>query len=186
MKFARSFSIFLLALAMWPAFAGQVQPAAVKILPIAKDAGLKGWKAVPDAQQYAKGKDLTDIYDGGYERYLEAGVLDAARNLYQRGPDIVEVTVHTMKSKKTAETFFDTEIKANKANRIRFSLPGMRGAAAQPKHEMAIAYSQEQSLGYAYAGKYYITVTSMYGGAKARNEIGGFLETILKKAAKPK
>jgi hypothetical protein len=51
---------------------------------------------------------------------------------------------------------------------------------------MAIASSKEQCLGYAYAGKYYITVTSMYGGAKARNEVGGFLEVVLKKAANQK
>ena len=174
-------ALLLLALAasLWAAG----QPAVTRLLPGANDKALPGWKPLADGLQYGKGESLTNIYDGGYQDYVDAGVVDAARNLYQRGKDMVEVTVHTMKSARAAEAFFNREVKANDAKRVTFALPRPPGAAPQPKHAMAIAATREQALGYAYAGKYYITVTSMYGGTKARKDVGHFLEVVLKKAA---
>ena len=152
------------------------QPAVTKLLPDAKDKPLVAWKAVKNGLQYGKGDGLTNIYDGGYGDYIKAGVVDAARNLYQRKADTMEVTVHTMKSAKAAAAFFAKDAKANKAKTF-----------SQTKTSAgAVGYSAGQALGYGYSGSYYVAVTSMYGGAKARADAQTFVKVIINKAAKAK
>ena len=45
---------------------------------------IKGFTVMDGTLQYGKGDDISTIYDGGYELYITKGVIDAARQLYQR------------------------------------------------------------------------------------------------------
>jgi hypothetical protein len=76
-----------------------------KMLPAGSD--VKGWKTVAGARTETKGNDISRIYDGGYEFYLKNGVVEAARDVYMKGGDVMEVTVHKMKSEKAARSFFE-------------------------------------------------------------------------------
>jgi hypothetical protein len=71
-----------------------------------KENEVKSWKIYPGSFQYAKGDQLTQIYDGGYQLYTRHGVIDAATQIYTRGDDQVQVTVHTLNSAKSAKSFY--------------------------------------------------------------------------------
>ena len=144
-------------------------PLVVKLLPTPRDKGLSQWKAVPNAVQYGKGEGLTEIYDGAYKDYVDAGVVDAVRNLYQRGNDYTEVTIHTMKSNKSAAGFFRRETKSVNPKRIT------------RRSDRAMAVSGGK--GYGVTGRYYVTSVAMYSGAKADKDARTFIEAALKRAA---
>ncbi len=82
---------------------GENSPCA-KLLPSAE---LKGWKEVQGSYLYGKGDGLTSIYNGGYQTYTRAGVLEAAQKLYQKGDWYVTVTTHTMKDATAARRFVE-------------------------------------------------------------------------------
>jgi hypothetical protein len=167
-----SILLVVTCLAAWSAG----QPAVTKLLPGNSDKALKDWKPAPQAFVYAKGEGLTDIYDGGYKHYLDAGVIDAAQNLYKHGRDIMQVTVHTMKSSQAAATFFRQEIGHVNTRRL----------AKAPGGALVVITKTGQTQGYAYSGKYYITVTPTYSGASREKDTRLFLSVIVKKAAKLK
>ena len=80
-------------------------------------------KDVPGLQamgegRHAAGEDLTLIYDGGYQRYLDAGVTQASQNFYRLSGGTVEITLDQMKTPAAAERFFSSlcqDIKATPA-----------------------------------------------------------------------
>lgn len=70
-------------------------------------------KDVPGLQamgegRHASGEDLTLIYDGGYQRYLDAGVVQASQRFYRLSGGTVEITLDQMKSPAAAESFFSS------------------------------------------------------------------------------
>jgi len=158
----------LLAVASIALLAAANAPVA-KLLPEPKDKGLSQWKAVPKAVQYGKGEGLTEIYDGAYKDYLDAGVVDAVRNLYQRGKDYVEVTVHTFKSPKAAANFFRRETPSIKKKLIVKTYWG--------------AWAVSEGKGYGYSGKYYATVIAIHSGPKADKDAKVFIEAFIRRAA---
>jgi hypothetical protein len=97
-------SLFLFALWVPLAWAeGENSPSA-RLLPAAD---LKGWKEVQGSYLYGKGDGLTSIYNGGYQTYTKAGVLEAAQKLYQKGDLYVTVTTHTMRDATAARRFVE-------------------------------------------------------------------------------
>ena len=157
----------LLAVASIALMAAVTAPV-TRLLPGPKDKGLSQWKAVPKAVQYAKGEGLTEIYDGAYKDYLDAGVVDAVRNMYQRGKDYMEVTVHTMKSAKAAASFFGRETPSIKKKLIVKTYWG--------------AWAVSEGKGYGYSGKYYAAVTSINSRPKADKDAKAFVKAFMKKA----
>jgi hypothetical protein len=115
----------LLLLALWvpPAWAeGENSPCA-RLLPAAD---LKGWKEVPGSYLYGKGEGLTAIYNGGYQTYTKAGVLEAAQKLYQKGDVYVTVTTHTMRDATAARRFVEYWRNAHRKQRLQpLKLSGM-------------------------------------------------------------
>lgn len=69
---------------------------------------LAGWRVVADTYLYVAGNDLTQIYNGGFERYLKAGVTAAAQQTYQ-GPGTLTVTAHAMRTEREALAFYKSE-----------------------------------------------------------------------------
>ena len=167
----KKLSIFIPALLAVASIAlmAAANPPVAKLLPGPKDKGLSQWKAVPKAVQYAKGESLTEIYDGAYKEYLDAGVVDAVRNLYRRGKDYMEVTIHTMKSARAAASFFGRETASNKKKLIVKTYWG--------------ASAVSEGKGYGYSGKYYATAIAISSGPKADKDAKAFINAFMKKAA---
>ncbi len=56
-----------------------------------------GWSEMASARVVAKGdKGLMNLYNGGYEVYTKAGVLEAAQGIWSKGSTYVTLTVHLM------------------------------------------------------------------------------------------
>jgi len=79
-----------------------------KLLPAS---GFQGWKTVADSYVYGSGEGLTEIYDGGYKEYLDAGVVEAAKQTYSKGKTFADVAVHKMKSGANAKAFYEKQVK---------------------------------------------------------------------------
>lgn len=115
---------------MRPAFRILVALPAFLILPTAQaepdpllrffptDKDVSGLQAMGDGR-HASDQDLTLIYDGGYKRYLEAGVVQASQRFYRLSGGTVEITLEQMKSPAAADAFFSSlcrDIKATPAD----------------------------------------------------------------------
>jgi hypothetical protein len=134
---------------------------------------VKGWSITPSSLQYGKGDDLTIIYDGGYELYTKSGVVDAARQLYQRGSDYVEVTVHTMKDAKAASRFLAYWQKQNKVKSL-----------SRTKASSYFTTTEPNTAVYFTTGKYFTTVNAFYKSGKAKADAVAFMGAIERNISK--
>lgn len=169
MKHTRTILTLLVVLAAAGAAFGA--PAIEKLLP-AKDA-VKGWSILPSSLQYGKGDDISKIYNGGYELYTKNGVIDAARQMYQRGNDYVEVTIHTMKSPKAATDFVRYWQKENKQPKLE-----------KTKRSTGFVATKPSVTAYYATGKYLTTVSAFHDAGKATKDVKAFVGVIESKAAK--
>jgi len=84
-----------------PAAQGEGRPV-VLLLPGTEE--VEGWSTVQDSLTYCSTPEsLTEIYDGGYEDYVTAGVQEAAVQAYQSDDDLLLVYIHQMASPEQAE-----------------------------------------------------------------------------------
>lgn len=143
-------------------------PTIETLLP-AKNA-VAGFGILPNSLTYGKGADVSKIYDGGYEVYTEHGVVDAARQMYQRGKDFVEVTVHTMKSNKAAADFIKYWAKERGAKMIA------------SKSGAGFVVTKPTVMAYYAVGKYFFTVSAFHAPDKAIKDVDAFVSAIKKKA----
>jgi len=102
------------------------------------------WVALSGSTTYGEGVGLTEIYDGGYKKYLDNGVVAAARQVYRKGKLIAEVILHRMKSEGAAKKL--AQIKNAEFGSARIlemkDLRGISGgfAAYQPGTATAIVW----------------------------------------------
>jgi hypothetical protein len=162
--------IALVVLGSFPAVAASRDD----LLAIAADSPVEGWTAVPDSTTYAQGDGLAEIYDGGYEVYTGAGVVDALRRLYIRGEEYIEVTVHAMKSSRSAREFLADRYRMETGKNAptgsdwnRFTAIGMGGATA-----------------YAVEDRYLITVVAYSEGDKGKEQTALFVKSLVENARK--
>jgi len=73
----------------------------VNALPTAAQA--KPWTPMVETTTYGEGIGLTEIYDGGYKKYLDNGVVAAVRRVYRKGGLVAEVVLHRMSSETAAK-----------------------------------------------------------------------------------
>jgi hypothetical protein len=152
----------LLALAAASAYAAK----SVQDLLPAKNA-VKGWSILSGSLTYGKGIDLTKIYDGGYELYTKNGVVDAARQMYQRGDDCVEVTIHTMKSEKAALDFLKYWQKQNKIKSL-----------SRTKKSSYFTITKPNAAAYCVTGKYFTTISAFHSPDKAKKDVAAFMGAV--------
>lgn len=171
MRYARSLWVPLLVIAT-VAFAANV-PAVQKLLP-AKDA-VKGFGIMPNSLQYGKGDDISKIYDGGYELYTKNGVIDAARQMYQRKDDYVEVTVHTMKSPQAALSFLKYWQKEQKAPKL-----------SKMGRSTGFVVTKPNVMAYYVTGRYLTTVSAFHDASRATGDAKQFVKVIEAKVPKSK
>ena len=136
---------------------------------------IKGFSVLAGTLQYGKGDDISIIYDGGYELYIAKGVIDAVRQLYQRKSDYVEITTHTMKSAKAAKDITMYWVKENKAKKTASS------AKNKAKWEIYTSQLPSTTITYGYKGIYFFTITTLYKGDKATQDIKLFTNYIVNK-----
>ena len=158
-------------LALISAASGAQTPAVQKLLPAAN--AVKGFAIMPGSLAYGKANDLSRIYDGGYELYTKNGVIDAARQMYQRGGDYVEVTIHTMKSEKAALEFLKHWQKENKAKSLTKS-----GAST------GFLVTKPSVTAYFVQGKYFATVSAFHAPEKAAKDANAFRAVISRAMSK--
>jgi hypothetical protein len=84
--------------------AGAARDPLLKYHPRAGD--LPDLTLVEGSHQAGAGEGLTQIYDGGYERYTKAGVKRASQQYYKLAGRTVEIVIHELKSAPAAVKFF--------------------------------------------------------------------------------
>jgi hypothetical protein len=144
------------------------------LMSIAVDPLVNGWNVSKESSTYVGADKLPDIYDGGYEVYTKAGVLEAVRKLYMRGNDSVEVTVHTMKSVEAAKAFLAARYKMEKS----------KDAPKTPGWNRFTVSGSGSTTGYAVQGLYFIVVVSNYEGVKGEQQASEFLKPLEANAAR--
>ncbi len=160
----------LLALTVGALAAGT--PAVQKLLPAKNE--VAGFGILKDSLIYGKGADLSKIYDGGYELYTKAGVIDAAKQMYQRGNDYVEVVVHTMKSDKAALDF------------VKYWAKDRGGKPVKSKLGTGFTVTKPNVMAYYAMGKYFVTVAAFHAPEKAAKDTAAFVTAVSKKIGKGK
>ena len=140
-----------------------------KLLPAS---GFKGWSIVADSYAYGKELGLTEIYDGGYKEYLDAGVIEAAKQMYQRKKVFADVTVHRMKSEASAKAFYAKQLKA-----------AGKDAKAISRPWTGFTWTTGGSVyGHLSYGDYYVTTTltskDAAGAVALMQEVGGKIKGV--------
>lgn len=153
--------MFILAAA--PLAAGT--PAVQKLLPAKNE--VAGFDTLKDSLVYGKGADLSKIYDGGYELYTKAGVIDAAKQMYQRGNDYAELVVHTMKSPKAAMDF------------LKYWAKQRSGKVVTSKTYAGFTVTKPNMMGYYAFDKYFVTISAYYPSAKSA-DVDAFAQAVWK------
>lgn len=135
-----------------------------------------GWARVAKSLQYGSGKDLTKIYDGGYQMYLDHGVVDAAQIGYHSKAGYTVLTVHTMKSAAGCQSFYEYWRKEaadqGKVRPLKLS-------------DAAFVYHPGKTLTYGYLrnGRFLLIADVNLGGEIGVKVLKSFLESVSKAAA---
>jgi len=103
-------------------------------------AEVPGLKATGDSRTCGGG-ELTVIYDGGFQRYVEAGVTSASQRYFRLAGGTVEVTLHQMKNEKAADTFL-----ASLCKDIKSSVESL--GFKQAKGSLCTGAGQDSAYGY--------------------------------------
>ena len=152
---------------------GENSPCA-KLLPSAE---LTGWKEVQGSYLYGKGDGLTSIYNGGYQTYTKAGVLEAAQKLYQKGDWYVTVTTHTMKDATAARRF--VEYWRNTHRKQKLHPVNLAGTGFWLQADGATTY-------YWAGGRFFVTVMVTRDDRKAAEEGLKVLRAVVARASRVK
>jgi hypothetical protein len=150
------------------------EPDVVKLLPV-KDS-VKGWEVYPQTLVYAFGKNLTLIYDGGFELYTKNGVLDAAQQMYRtKSPEIIAtVTVHRLTSSQSAKLFYERWWKSDKKQKTYKPVKALRDG---------YTYAANGAVnGYSYRGRFFVTLS--IGSEMSRADAEAFMEWVDKAIGK--
>lgn len=124
----RSCSPLCLLLAAWALAGVPASAAADGLLKYHPAEGeLPGLKVVEGSHQSGAGEGLTAIYDGGYQRYLRAGVKRASQRYYTLDGRTVELCVHEMKGEAAARKLLESMCQDAGAPSTAVTLGGKKG-----------------------------------------------------------
>jgi hypothetical protein len=129
-------------------------------------AEVPGLQSMGDARHCGGGEELTVIYDGGYQRYVNAGVTSASQRFFRIPGGTVEVTLHEMKNPEAADAFLASLCKDIKA-------PVESRGFKQAKGSLCIGSGQDSAYGYLALGKLVAMASFDRGDVKATRAILG-------------
>jgi hypothetical protein len=141
---------------------------------IAVDNPVSGWSVLQDSTVYGQGDGLTNIYDGGYQAYTGAGVLEALRRIYVKGDTYIEATVHGMQSARSAKTFL--------ADRYRTET-GKDAPRTADWDSFTVSIAGTTTV-YAVQGSYFVTVLAYSEGENAEEFTTAIMKSLLENAVK--
>ena len=158
------------AMVRGPALAWLLAPALVlagndpllRFFPTAAE--VPGLQALGDARHCGGGEELTVIYDGGYQRYVQAGVISASHGFFRIPGGTVEVTLHEMKNQEAADKFLASLCKDIKA-------PVESRGFKQAKGNLCLSAGQDTAYGYLALGKLLAMASFDRGDVKATRAI---------------
>jgi hypothetical protein len=145
-----------------PGFAVADRDPFLRFFPTATE--VPGLKAMGDARYCGDAEELTVIYDGGYQRFVQAGVVSASQRFFQVPSGTVQVTLHEMKEEKAAETFLVSLCKDIKA-------PVESGAFKQPNSRLCTTSGQDSAYGYLARGTLLAMVSIDRGDLKTARAV---------------
>jgi hypothetical protein len=154
-----------------PALALAESDTLLQFFPTAAD--VPGLKAMGDARHSGGGEELTLLYDGGYQRYVQAGVIGASQRFFRLGGGTVETTLHQMKSEDAAAKFLSSLCKDIKASVQDLPLKNAKG-------RLCIGAGQNSSYGYLALGKLLAMASFDRGDVKTTRTI---LQVVAERAA---
>jgi len=145
-----------------------------RLLPSGK-AVRAGWVRVKESFQYGAGKNLTKIYNGGYQMYLDHGVIDAAQVGYKSKAGYTTLTLHTMKSPSACRSFYDY---------WRKEAADQGKVTAMKVADATFVYHPSKNTTYAYLrnGRYLLIADVSLGGEIGVKVLRSFLESVSKAA----
>lgn len=159
-----------------PVLVGEQEEAAVLAL-LPEGGEVEGWSVAEDSLTYCPKPDsLPDIYDGGYEYYVEAGVQQAAVQAYASDADLALVYVHEMASPEQAEAIFEDS---------RDSVEGGSGTLSivELKDGAFLYVGGGQSSGYLWQDRFYCNMVAGGEGESQQNAVGQFMGLLAEKIA---
>jgi hypothetical protein len=127
-----------------PALALAESDPLLQFFPTAAD--VPGLKVMGDARHCGGGEELTVLYDGGYQRYVQAGVISASQRFFRLGGGTVEMILHQMKTEDAAAKFLSSLCQDIKS-------PVQDLPLKQAKFRLCIGAGQDSSYGYLAQGK---------------------------------
>ena len=151
-----------LACILAPALALAASDPLLRFFPTAAE--VPGLTATGDARHCGGGEELTLIYDGGYQRYVEAGVTSASQRFFRLAGATVEVTLHQMKSQEAASTFLTSLCRDIKASVQNLPLKQVKGS-------LCVSGGQDSAYGYMALGKLLAMASFDRGDAKTTQAI---------------
>ena len=132
---------------------------------------LAGWRAVAETYLHVAGKDLTKIYNGGFETYLRAGVTAAAQQTYQ-GPGTLTVIAHDLRSERETLAFYKSERPTGKG------APKVTEAAGG----RAYLYTAQGVTTAVVRGPRTVTVASLFGAKQGPAEMAKVCAALVRRA----
>lgn len=141
---------------------------------IAVDNPVSGWSVLQDSTVYGRGDGLTNIYDGGYQAYTNAGVLEALRRIYVKGDTYIEATVHGMQSTSSAKSFLAERYRTETGKEAP-------GTANRNRFTVSVAGT---TTAYAAQGLYVVTVLAYSEGENAEAITASIMKSLIENAAK--
>lgn len=144
------------------------------LLNIAVDNPVSGWSVLQDSTVYGHGEGLTDIYDGGYQAYTNAGVLEALRRIYVKGDTYIEATVHGMRSVGSAKAFLAG----------RYKMETGKEAPRSANWDSFTVSESGATTAYAAQGLYVMTVMAYSEGKNANELTAAVMKFLIENAAK--
>jgi len=167
--------LFFSLIARGPTSVGEEpEPPVLVLLP--GSAEVEGWNVVEDSLTYCATPDsLPDIYDGGYQDYVDAGVKQAVVQAYSSGESLILAYIHEMGSPEQAKAI---------GEEFRKSLEdGSESVKALEMKDGAFIYlGGGQSAGYLWHGPFYCNVVALGEEEAQQDAVEEFLTLLGKKA----
>jgi len=143
-----------------------------KLLP--RGGEVSGWSIYADTYQYCASPDeLYKIYDGGDQEWIDAGVAEAAQQVYKKGKLRMVVTVHRMKTWQRAKALYKKKDAGIK------SQPGYR--RIKLKQAYSLCRANGVTTGYGWTKTYFMTYTLNTAKASGTTTTRAFMKAVVRK-----
>ncbi len=136
-----------------------------KCLPASND--ISGWSVVSGTYKFGEGSGIADIYNGGYEKLIEAGMKCACVQHYKNGSRSINVYCNEFESAAKASSFYAEETKEGTWT----SVAGVSTAAKYKKSSSVV-------VGHIHRGKVHAKVVAVGTSDEQVAAVQNFLKKI--------